>query len=200
MKKTIAASLLLLTLVACNPSIEFFKETGESTYAMQTQETIDEEFQGFKLLPVPDPEGKLPRSSGKYHLLGNILKVGKEFRKGHLFYLTDEADLKRMRIFTRNGYIYRIRSYAHISLFPEPDKKVIFDRIEKLFGKPDAEILNERTYVDDETVVVFSLGGPFIITDMTEISEGNFPVYLEKIIMEKVSVRDQSGDGDKGKK
>ena len=186
MKKVVTLLLVVTAFSACNPAIEFFSQSQEPTYAKETPEIIDEEFIGFKLLPLPQEDGALPRSSGKYHLLGQIMKVGKEFRDGKLFYITDEADLRRLRIFTRNGYIYRIRSYSHISLFGDETKESIFDRIEQLFGKPVATIMNERTYIDDETVVVFSLGGPFIITDMIEISEGNFPGHIDKIIEERL--------------
>lgn len=153
---------------------------------MQTPETIDEEFKGWELIPLPDKNGKLPRSSGKYHLLGTIQKVGKEFRDGHLFFIADMQDKRRLRVFTRNGFIYRIRSYAHISLFDDQDQDVIFSNIENLFGVPDTFIMNERTYIDDETVMVISRGGPFIISDMTEISEGDFPVHLDQLIEEKM--------------
>lgn len=190
----IAIVVILLLSSACNdsgkPQVE--RETpsavskakplssdSESRYASEEQEEVRLMFRPF---PEAAQPGELPRSHAGYTLLDPDFPGGKEYTKGKVLHLEDKINGLRLRLFFRKGEIIRIMTFWPMASKDEQEIETLFDQIRTSFGNPNRDLPGEWIYADTRTVIVFSLGGGYLITDLADADRVEFPPHVAELI------------------
>lgn len=155
----------------------------ESRQAREEQKEVPLKFKPF---PEAVPTEELPRSHAGYTLLDPDFPGGKEYTKGKVLHLEDRINGLRLRLFSRKGKIVRIVTFWPLSTDGEQDRETLFDEIKTNFGTPDRDLPGEWIYADTRTVIVFSLGGGYLITDLADADRVEFPPHVAELIRKEI--------------
>lgn len=139
------------------------------------------------LIPQPREDGSLPRSTGDFSLGMLPPRKGQQIRDIEVLLLQEVGGNRRIRLFSRNGEVYRIWTFIKKKLAVEDrDVSKLFDRVRDLFGEPDKEIIHEMVYIDMHTVLTFKSGGIYFMVEMQDIDRGRFTEDITLLIDEKM--------------
>lgn len=137
----------------------------------------------YSPLPPRSEDGSLPRSIGGYSLFGKAPTEGKDFRDGQkIFYVEEISKNRRMRVFSRDGTIFRVQAFTRLTDLETSDAKELKNMIREEFGPPNHEIPAEIVYVDRATVVLFSVSADFLVTDLMDVSTCELPVHIMALV------------------
>lgn len=189
-----AATFIVLQITGCTDTKELVVErkspevssTKETTPSDADDNKIAQELEEIHLKfdPIPGKakNGELPRSHAGYTLLDPDIPGGKEYTKGKVLHMEDKVNGLRLRLFFRDGMIVRIVTFWPLISNDKQAIKDLFDEIETTFGDPDHQLPGEWIYVSSRTVLQFSIGGSYLITDMADAEEVEFPPHVARLI------------------
>lgn len=196
---TFSLILVLVSLAAaCIPGVDNGGSVADSgSSEIPLEERASDWFKHKKVeqlpynpLPPRAQDGTLPRTLGAYTLLGTAPSGGKDFRDGQkIYYVEEQSANRRMRVFSRKGTIFRIQALTRLTELDTTDVAGLMLLIAEQYGPADREIPAEMTYVDQKTVLLFSISTDFLITELMDIATCELPRYISKVVENKRTER-----------
>jgi hypothetical protein len=139
------------------------------------------------IVPHPDVSGTLPRRTGEYYLGMELPKKGYAVREMKILLMQEQGGNRRIRLFARDGKVYKIWTFIKTkSAVADNDPETLFGIVRSTYGEPDAEIMNQMVYVDNQTVAVFRSGGRYFMVELQDIDRGEFSEDILLLIDEKM--------------
>lgn len=141
--------------------------------------------EGFRFDPLP-PRGEggvLPRGLNAFALDGVAPPDGKPYRDGQeVVFIENNLRSHRLRVFSRAGMIFRLLSHTLLEEADAQDHVALLNRIKGQYGEPARELTDELTWVDRDTVLVISIGGRYLITDIIDAENGDFAPHIYELL------------------
>lgn len=180
----------LLVLSACRDDPSLAPEPVETDASGSHGSELDflhnpKKVEGFRYNPLPEREadGRLPRGLNAFVLGGAAPPNGKPYRDGQeVLFIENNRRSHRLRVFSRSGVIFRLLSYTLIDDTDAGDHRTFLDRIKTQYGPPARELTDELTWVDRDTVLIISIGGRYLITDIADAQEGEFAPHIYDLL------------------
>jgi hypothetical protein len=141
--------------------------------------------EGFRFDPLPprDERGRLPRGLNAFALGGPAPPDGKPYRDGQeVVFIENNLRSHRLRVFSRAGVIFRLQSHTLLDEADAQDHIALLNRIKGHYGEPARELTDELTWVDRDTVLVISIGGRYLITDIADAENGDFAPHIYELL------------------